>query len=169
MAKPFLILEDVDARKAEVAGSSRATTLARFVIPPIRFKTTTRTAGGGVLDIDYHQNRLQPIEPAAIVHGFDEDLLPGVKERWTLAGALRNRKTGKHVPVRCEVEGVWVEWTPDEADPAQFNGCNSLMKEVTHFELTIDGKEWWYVDEDEREIRRMGVSLKSGARAALGA
>ena len=168
MAKPFLILESIDARKATVADTSRATTIARLVIPPIRFKTTTRTAGGGVMDVDYHQNRLQPIEPAMMINGFDEDLIPGEKEQWTLAAQLRQRKSGAFVPVRIEIEGVIVEWTPDEADPAQFNGCNAIMREVTHFELIIDNKEWFYADEEEREIRRMGKSLMSGRRAALG-
>ncbi|UXS04476.1 phage major tail tube protein [Agrobacterium tumefaciens] len=169
MAQPFLTLVDIDARKSLESGSTRATIIAKMVIPPLRFKTTTRTAGGGVLDVDYSQDRLQPIEPAVSVHGFDSDLMPGVKERWTLAAALRNRKTSAMVPVRVEIEGVIVEWSPDEADPGQFNGCNSIFKEVTHFELSIDGKEWWYVDEDERVIRRMGVDITAARRAALGA
>jgi hypothetical protein len=167
--KPFLILQDIDVRKATEADSSRATTIAKMTIPPIRFKTTVRTAGGGVVDVDYSQNRLQPIEPAFMTHGFDGDMMPGLKERWTFAAALRNRKTGASVPFRAEIEAVIVEWTPDEADPAQFNGCNAILKEVTHFEMSIDGVEHWYMDEEERALRRMGVDLMAARRAALGA
>ncbi|TRL35488.1 phage major tail tube protein [Rhizobium straminoryzae] len=168
-AKPFLILQDIDVRKATEADSSRTTTIAKMTIPPIRFKTSTRSAGGGVMDVEYSQDKLQPIEPAFSVHGFDQDMMPGLRERWTFAAALRNRKTGGAVPFRATIEGVIVEWTPDEADPSQFNGCNALLKEVTHFEMTIDGVEYWYVDEDERVLRRMGVDLMASRRAALGA
>lgn len=169
MAQPFLILTAVDVRRAEVAGSGRPTTIAKMVIPPIRFKTTSRSAGGGVVDIDYMQTRLQPIEPALMIHGLDKDLMPGLRDRWTFAAAMRDRATNKAVGVRCEIEGAIVDWSPDEADPAQFNGCNHLIKEVTHFELSISNEEWWYVDEAEREIRRNGVSLTDDVRQALGA
>lgn len=168
MANPYLILDSVDVRRAEVAGSGRPLILQKFVIPPVRFKTTTRSAGGGVVDIDYMQKRIQPLEPAFMVFGMDPDLMPNVRDRWTFAAAMRNRTTNKAVAVRCEIEGAIVEWTPDEADPGAFNGCNHLIKEVTHFELTIDGQEIWYIDEDEREIRQKGVSLTADVRRALG-
>lgn len=168
MVQPFLILTSVDVRRAEVAGSGRPTIISKLVIPPIRFKMASRSAGGGVVDVDYMQHRLQAIEPALMVNGMDSDLMPGIRDRWTFAAAMRHRKTNKHVPVRCEIEGAIVDWSPDEADPAQFNGCNHLIKEVVHFELTVDGEEWWYVDEEEREIRRMGISLTEDVRRALG-
>ncbi len=168
MANPYLILDSVDVRRAEVAGSGRPLILQKFVIPPVRFKTTTRSAGGGVVDIDYMQKRIQPLEPAFMVFGIDPDLMPNLRDRWTFAAAMRNRTTNKAVAVRCEIEGAIVEWTPDEADPGAFNGCNHLIKEVTHFELTIDGQEIWYIDEDEREIRQKSVSLTADVRRALG-
>lgn len=168
MANPFLILTNVDVRRAEVAGSGRPLIMSKLVVPPVRFKTTTRSAGGGVVDIDYMQERLQPLEPAFMVFGIDPDLMPGLRDRWTFSAAMRDRKTNRAVAVRGEIEGAIVDWSPDEADPAQFNGCNHLIKEVTHFELTMDGEEIWYVDEEEREIRRNGVSLTAVQRRALG-
>ncbi len=168
MAKDFLVLHSVDVRRAEVSGSGRATIISKMVIPSIKFKTTTRSAGGGVMDIDYMQPRLQPIECGLMVHGIDTDLMPGMRDRWTFAGALRNVKTGASVALRCEIEGAIVEWSPDEADPAQFNGCNHSIKEVIHFELSLDGQEIWYVDELEGEIRSKGVSLTAADRRALG-
>lgn len=169
MAKqPFLILDQVDVRRAEVADSGRALIIAKMVIPPVRLKNVPRSAGGGVMDVDYVQYRVQAIEPGLTVFGFDSDFLPGIKDRWTFSASLRVRKTNAFVPVRCEIEGITSDWTPDEMDPAQFNGCNHVIKEVTHFELAIDGKEWWYIDEDEREIRRMGKSLTAASRRALG-
>lgn len=169
MANPFLILDSVDVRRAEVAGSGRPLILQKFVIPPVRFKTMTRSAGGGVVDIDYMQKKVQPLEPAFMVFGIDRDVMPNLRDRWTFAAAMRDRKTNKAVAVRCEIEGAIVEWTPDEIDPGAFNGCNHLIKEVTHFELSIDGQEIWYIDEDEREIRQNGASLMADVRRALGA
>ena len=79
MANPYLILDSVDVRRAEVAGSGRPLILQKFVIPPVRFKTTTRSAGGGVVDIDYMQKRIQPLEPAFMVFGIDPDLMPNLR------------------------------------------------------------------------------------------
>ncbi|MDN3719417.1 phage major tail tube protein [Roseibium salinum] len=62
-----------------------------------------------------------------------------------------------------------VEWEPDESDPEDFQGCNHALKEVTHFELILDGEELYYIDFWERIMRRNGEDLFEGVRGALGA
>lgn len=165
--KPFLIMTMIDFRRSTSTGDSRANIIQKVVLGGFKFKTVQRSAGGGIMDMEYQIPRLEAIELAVSVNGFDEDLMPGVSDRWTFAAALRDNK-GKRVAARLEVEGVITEWTPDEQTPDDFKGCNSAIKEIGHIELHFDGKEFFYADEAEREIRRKGVSITSADRAALG-
>lgn len=169
--KPLFILTAVDVRRAEVAGSSRATTIAKLTIPPIRFVTASHNPGGGVMAVDYALPRVQAIEPAFSAKGIDTDIFSGFgeRDRWVFAGAYRDKKTNRPIPGRAIIEGAIVEWTPDESDPGEFQGCSHQFKEVTHFELMLDGAELWYIDAEERIVRRNGVDLFAGDRQALGA
>ncbi|MBB4145825.1 phage major tail tube protein [Rhizobium rhizoryzae] len=165
--KPFLVMTMVDFRRSSAAEDSRTTILEKVVLGGFKFKTVSRSAGGSVMDVDYYIPKLEPVELSIGVNGFDQDLMPGIQDRWTMAAAMRDSK-GRRIPVRLEVEGVIVEWSPDEASPAEFKGCNSAIKQITHIDLNIDGKPWFYADHQESEIRRLGISLTAEDRAAAG-
>lgn len=165
-----IMLVAVDVRRASVAGSSRANIITKLTIPPVKFATANHNPGGGVLSVDYALPRVQPLEPAFSVKGLDLDIFDGmgVRDTWTFAGAYR-RDDGKMVGGRAILECVVTEWTPDESSPEEFQGCTHMLKEVTHYELTIDSVEYWYIDMRERVIRRNGKDLFADVRSALGA
>lgn len=168
--QPLYMLTAVDVRRAEVAGSSRATTIDKLQLPPIKFMKGSRTPGGGVMARDHVIPRLEPFEPKFSVKGFDEDMFDGMGlvERWTFAGSARVKGTNRSVAVRAIIEGAFCEWEPDESDPADFVGCTHMFSDVGHYELTWDGREVWYIDDDERVIRRKGLDLFEADRLALG-
>lgn len=165
------MLTAVDVRRAKVAGSARPNIVSKLVVPPIKFMTANHNPGGGVMSVDFTQPRIEPPEPAFTIKGIDTDIFSGFGEvdEWTFAAAYRNKKTGIDVPARAVIVGAIAEWAPDESDPAEFQGCNHVFREVTHYEFTLDGQELWYVDMWERVLRRDGVDMFSGVRAALGA
>jgi len=169
--QPLYLLTAVDVRRATQTGTSRALTISKLVIPAIKFVNVNHSPGGGVMGVDYLQPRIEPLEPAMETKGFDTDVFTGFGERdsWVFAASMRNKKTNLPEPVRGVIEGAIAEWEPDEADPTEFVGCNHSFKEVTHFELHLNGKELWYIDNDERIIRRNGVDLFAADRLALGA
>lgn len=171
MAPPLYLLTAVDVRRAEQAGTSRVNTIAKLTIPAIRFVTANHNPGGGVMGVDYALPRIQPPEPAFSAKGIDADIFGGfgLRERWVFAGSYRDKRTNAAVPARAIIEGAIVEWEPDESDPSEFQGCNHIFKEVTHYEFTLNGKELFYVDSDERVLRRNGEDLFAADRAALGA
>ncbi|WP_223479258.1 phage major tail tube protein [Oricola indica] len=165
------LLTAVDVRRATEAGSSRATTIEKLTIPPVKFATVPHNPGGGIGAVDYALPRLEVFEPAFMVKGIDTDIFRGMGtvDRWTFAGAFRDKKLNRVVPARAIIEGAVTEWEPDESSPTEFLGCNHAIKEVTHFEFTLDGTEYWYFDFEERVIRRAGVDLFADVRNALGA
>lgn len=169
--QPLYLLTAVDVRRATQAGSSRATIISKMAIPAIKFVTSEHNPGGGVMAVDFAQPRIEKVEPAFEVKGFDTDIFGGMGEveRWTFAGSVRDKKTGKAQPARAVIEGAITEWTPDEASPTEFVGCNHAIKEVTHYEFWLNGVELWYVDFWERILRRGGVDLFAEDRRALGA
>ncbi|MEJ8474444.1 phage major tail tube protein [Roseibium algae] len=164
------MLTAVDVRRAEEENSSRATTIAKLTIPPINFMNASHNPGGGVMAVDFTLPRIEALEPAFAVKGMDTDVFRGMgaKDRWIFAGAWRDKQTGVDIPGRAVIEGVISQWEPDESDPSDFQGCNHVFKEVTHFELSLDSTELYYIDFFERVLRTNGEDLFAGVREALG-
>lgn len=168
---PLYMLTAVDLRRATQAGTSRATTVSKLTIPPVKFMTAAHNPGGGVMEVESVLPRIEALEPAFSAKGIDTEIFSGMGEveRWTFAGAYRDKKTNRAIPGRGIIEGAVAEWEPDESDPAEFSGCNHIFREVTHFEFSLDGENLWYIDFWERVIRRKGVDLFAQERRALGA
>jgi len=165
------MLTAVDVRRAEKEGTSRATSISKLTIPPIKFATAGHNPGGGVMATDFTLPRIEALEPKFMVKGIDTDVFGGfgTRDRWVFAGAYKDKRTGADIPARAVIEGAISQWEPDESDPADFQGCNHALTEVTHFELSLDGRELFYIDFWERILRRDGVDLFQGVRGALGA
>lgn len=171
--QPLYLLTAVDVRRAEEAGSSRATTISKLAFPSIQFAGAEHNPGGGVLAVNFAQPRLQAMEPKFEAKGIDKDIFRGLGQsgRWTFAGAYREKKPGGGGTVagRGIIEGAVTMWEPDESDPAAFQGCNHSFTEVTHFEFHLADVELFYVDFWERVCRVNGVDLFADERRALGA
>ncbi|WP_137136610.1 phage major tail tube protein [Rhizobium sp. FKY42] len=165
--KSSLIMTMVDFRPSTAAEDSRSTILQKVVLGALKYKTVPHSSGGGVLDVEFFFPKLEAIQLGIMVNGFDKDLMPGLQGSWTFAAAMRNNK-GKRVSVRMDVEGVITEWTPDDAAPGDFKGCNSSIKQIEHLELHVDGEEWFYADNREGIIRVNGVDITAEDRAAIG-
>lgn len=168
--QPLYMLTAVDVRRAEVAGDSRATTIVKITLPPITFATASHNPGGGVGAVDFVLPRIEAVEPAFEAKGIDPSVFGvfGTRDKWTFAGALKDKKDGADIPARAIIEGAIQEWTPDDSAPDEFMGCNHAIKEVTHYELSVNGVELWYFDFWERVMRRNGVDHFAGVRTALG-
>lgn len=171
--QPLYLLTAVDVRRAEHAGSSRANIVSKLTIPAIKFMNANHNPGGGVMGVDFTLPRIEPVEPAMEVKGFDTEIFSGLGtvDKWVFAGSVLQRGPGggRAKAARAIIEGAITEWEPDEASPEEFAGCSHAFKEVTHYEFHLDGEELWYVDFWERVIRRRGIDLFAEHRLALGA
>lgn len=168
------LLTNVDVRRATETGTSRAITIASLTMPGLVFATAEHNPGGGVMGANFAMPRVEAPEPAFSAKGIDTEIFTGMGEtaRWTFAGGYIKRGPGGGgavVPARAIIEGAITSWEPDESDPAEFQGCTHTFAEVTHYELTLDGKELFYVDFWERVLRTGGKDLMAPHRRALGA
>lgn len=164
------LLTAVDVRRSEEAGSGRPLSIASLAMPPIRLLNASHNPGGGVGSVNFVLPRIEAPEPAFASKGIDADIFRGFGETlsWTFAGAYRNKRTNLTVPARAIITGAISAWEPDESSPEEMQGCNHIFQEVTHYEFILDGKELWYWDFWERELRRDGVSLFAADKRALG-
>lgn len=171
--QPLYQLTAVDVRRAEEAGTSRATMISKLALPGLTFAGAEHSPGGGVMAVKFAQPRLEVLEPKFEVKGLDLDVFRGlgVRDRWVFAAAYREKRPGggSTVGARAVIEGAISVWEPDESDPAEFQGCNHTFTEVTHYELTLGGQELFYVDFFERVLRVNGVDMFEEERRALGA
>ena len=169
--RPLLLLTAVDVRRATETGTSSAIILSKLTIPPVKLKKAPHDPGGGVMEVDFTQPRIEKLEPAFSVKGLDTDIFRGYGEtdRWTFAGAYKDKQSGRMLAGRGIIEGSVTDWEPDESDPAEFQGCNHMYSEVTHFEFLLDGIELLYFDFWERVARFKGNDLFGPVRTALGA
>lgn len=170
--QPLYQLSAVDVRRAQEAGTSRATTIAKLAMPGLSFVGSEHSPGGGVMAVKFTQPRLEALEPKFEAKGIDLDVFRGMgqTDRWVFAGAYREKKPGGGgvVPARAIIEGAISAWEPDESDPAEMQGCNHTFAEVTHYEFILNGVELFYVDFFENVIRMNGVDLFADDRKALG-
>ncbi|GHA13286.1 hypothetical protein GCM10007989_04840 [Devosia pacifica] len=171
--QPLYLLTAVDLRRATETGSSRAATISSLTLPSIQFANAEHNPGGGVGAVNFAIPRIQAPEPKFSAKGIDRDIFRGMgqAERWTFAGAYREKRSGGSVSIggRGIIEGAITMWEPDESDPAEFQGCNHSFTEVTHYELTLGDEELFYWDFWERVVRVAGVDLFADERRALGA
>jgi len=171
--QPLYQLTAVDVRRAEETGTSRATLLSKLAMPGLTFASSEYSPGGGVVAVKFTQPRLEAIEPKFEVKGLDLDVFRGLgtRDRWVFASAYREKRPGGGATVgaRAIIEGAISAWEPDESDPAELQGCNHTFSEVTHYELSLGGRELFYVDFFERVLRIDGVDMFADERRALGA
>jgi hypothetical protein len=169
MANPAYQLTIMDVRRATRAGTSRPLKLSKIILPAVKFQTVTRNPGGGVGSIDQPMPRIDPLEPGFETFGPDEDAFIGMGEvdAWTF-GCSYVGKNGVPVPARIEIEGVITEWAPDEGTPSDYQKMTHKFQAVTHYEFIFNGKERFYFDQDEMEIRPDGKSLTQPHLSAAG-
>jgi phage tail tube protein FII len=169
MSKLYMLVA-CDVRRGGEAGSARPNLIAKMALPPIKLMTANHNPGGGVGSVDWTLPRIEPVEPKYEAKGVDDDIFRGfgVRDKWVFSSAYRDQQSGKIVPARCIIEGAITEWEPDEASPEEYQGCNHMFKEVTHYEFRFNGKEKWYWDFFERELRIDGKDYMKEIKRALG-
>jgi uncharacterized protein len=173
--QPFYVLEAVDVRRADEPDSSRALTINTVVLPALKAMSADHTPGGGVGGVKVSFPSIEALEPKFKLAGMDLDIASsmgfrvGSKDRWVFAAAMRDKQTGRVLPVRALLQGSITGWEPDEAGPGTIAGCDHTMTDVVLYELKVDGTEIFHWDWFSRIYRHGGLDLMGDVRQALGA
>ncbi len=154
MQRPLLINGDIDLRLVSSPDDSRANILTKLFLPSFKLLTVNHNPGGGVGAMDVVKPRTEAFEPKAEVKGIDETLTDkiGQHEEWVFAGNYRKMPGNIWLPIRGFITATLTEWEPDEQGADDLQGCNHAFKEVSHYEVILDGKRVLYWDFWEREM-----------------
>lgn len=166
--------EAIDVRLATQPDTSRRKIISSMAIPAIKQRTIESRPGGSILSRNLSLPMIEPIEPKYATEGFDLaamrmiGLVAGAFDRWVFAGSLRVPRRGT-VPFRAIIEGRVTNWEPDgDTSPGEMQKFNHVLHDVSHYEVTIDGEEMFYVDDEENIARSGGVDWFAPTRRSLG-
>jgi phage tail tube protein FII len=118
-------------------------------------------------------NALRKIEPTFKLTGFDGDAYrmfaigSNKPDKYTAYGVLRSKQDGKGIQAKAVITGVLGRLAPDAFERANKLGHDHRLIEVTHYELTVGGEEWFYYDYFTTVRRRSGVDELANFRTML--
>ncbi|WP_150526825.1 phage major tail tube protein [Roseibium sediminis] len=159
--QPFYMLAGVDLRLADDDSDTRALTLTKLALPPLKLAKATHDPAGGVGAVGFVMPRLEELSPKAEIAGLDERFISliGIKQDYEFAKSWQDKETGEYFAARGEISGVLLSWEPDEAGGgAELHKCNHEWAEVTRYSYYINerrifdynffAKEAWFGDND---------------------
>lgn len=176
MPQAAYVLTGVDVRRIADPESSRIHILNSFSAPAVKNKTISHTHGGGIGTVEYVLPLIEAFQPSFETLGPDLDsmaavgLVTGNTDTWVFSGAYLRRGAAKPIASRIIIGG-----TIAELDEGAHNGAGEekqvtkhAIRNVTHYERHIEGKQWLYWDIDQMIFRGPNGDLFAAQRAALG-
>lgn len=173
MAEKLILLEQANIFLGDAnPEDSNHIKLSSVALPVLERITASHLGGGAVAEVNWSMNALRALEPSFKLAGFSkssfQQLAVGSTERYTIYGALRNKETGKVLQAKAVVRGIIGRLAPDAFDRASAFGHDHGVTEVTHYELHVDGEEWFYLDYFTSVVRQFGNDQTQAVRVALG-
>lgn len=175
MAEKLLLLEQGNIFLGD--GNPEASNHNKLVsigLPTLERVTAPHLGGGAVSEVNWSMGAFRAIEPSFKLAGFTEESYrqlgvgTGTPENYTAYGVLRNKQTGKILQAMAIIRGIIGRLAPDAFERASAFGHDHGLTEVTHYELKVDGQEWFYLDWFTSVVRVNGTDVTRSARLALG-
>lgn len=175
MAQDLLVIEEVDVRRADEVGDNRVITLTKMVLPPVKRKRAEHTPGGGIGTVAHNLPMIDALEPTFSSKGLDFDIMQtlgmtaGLKDKWTFAATVRNKRTHELLPLRATIQGIVSDWTPGDHTPGELLDCDYAITEVTFYSVYINGKRYIEWDHYARDWWAGDVNIFAEYKNNLGA
>jgi hypothetical protein len=141
-----LFLGDHDPEK------SKHIKLTSLALPTLEYQTAEHNPGGGPGEIVFGMGAIKKIEPTFKMAGFDEEAyrLFGVGSAqvntFTAYGVVRDKREAKALQGKAIFRGSIGKLAPEAFERGKAFGHDHTLIEVSHYELHIGGKEWWWWD-----------------------
>ncbi len=141
-----LFLGDADPEK------SKHLSLTSLTLPSLEYDTIDHRPGGGSMSVAFLTNAIKKLEPTFKLAGFDPEAYnlfgvgSGQVNNFTAYGVIKDKREAKKLQAKAIFRGAIGKLTPDAFTGGAEFGHDHRLDEVTHYELWIGGKEWFYSD-----------------------
>lgn len=141
-----MFLGDADPEK------SKHLKLTSLTLPNLEYQTVTHNPGGGAGQVIFGMGAINAIQPTFKMAGFDEEAYrlfgigSGAVNAFTCYGVIRSKREGKPLQGKAIFRGAIGKVTADAFSRGSEFGHDHNLIDVTHYELSIGGKEWYYWD-----------------------
>ncbi|MUO69216.1 phage major tail tube protein [Agrobacterium vitis] len=175
MAEKLLILEQVNIFVGDAdPEDTNHVKLQSLGLPALERAAVSHLGGGAVMGVNWTVGAYNALEPSFKLAGFTETsykylgIGSNESQKFTAYGVLRNKQTGAILQAKAVIQGIVGKVTPDSFDRASAFGHDHGITEVTHYQLTVDGTEWFYLDYFTSTVRQFGNDENQSIRVALG-
>lgn len=175
MAEKLLLLEQANIFLGDAdPEDSNHVKLQSLALPILERVTASHLGGGAVMEMNWSMSAFRALEPSFKLAGFSEKsyrLLgvgSGEPQNFTAYGGLRNKQTGKLSQAKAVIRGIVGRLSPDAFDRGSTHGHDHAITEVAHYELHVDGEEWFFLDFMSSVVRSFGTDHNQAMRVALG-
>lgn len=173
MASDLLILQNVNL----YAGNTDPTASNHLVIqelkvPNLEENYVDHVAGGAPIgvEVDTHVMRLEATFKMA---GWNQNIFKvfgknALQENiWSAYGLLRDKRTGAAKQATAIFQGRLGRIAPDNFRRTDLHGHEYSIRGIMHYQLTIQGEEWFYWDFYTNERRVFGVDMNTDINSIL--
>lgn len=175
MAEQLLLLEQANIFLGDAdPTASNHVKLQSVGLPTLERVTFAHLGGGAVGEVNFSMGAFRALDTSFKFAGFSKDSyrLLGIgnnePQNFTTYGVLRNKKTGREAQAKAILSGMIGRLAPDAFDRSNAFGHDHGITEVMHYELFVDGEEWFYWDYFTSRVRQFGNDVTQKARTILG-
>lgn len=142
-----LFCDDLDPNEANFLN------LEEVKIPALQEKTQEHTGGGSSMTMRMGMGIFEPVELTFKLRGFNPEVMnkimtPGRRRRkFTVTGNVRDIEGDRQFPVKVVVEGRMTKVDMGSFQRDSGISTDYQIDEVVHYELWLDGKEKYYINQ----------------------
>jgi P2 family phage contractile tail tube protein len=142
-------------------------------LPVLEENSQDHFAGGAIGEISVGNLGLKKLEITFKLKGFDPQVMSqfGLNGRnslpYTIYGAIRDKKGGAPVEMKCVARGRLGKIESDELKRGDLIGHDHMIHEILHYEMWFANKEKYYYDWFASDWRVDGISANAEIRNIL--
>ena len=175
MASTIMLMEAVSLFLGDSnPENSKHLAISSLTLPNLEYDVIDHRPGGGAMSVGFIMNSLKKLEPTFKLAGIDPDgyhlfgIGSGQANVFTAYGVILDKRAAKKYQAKAIFRGAIGKMTADAWNRGNEWGHDYRLDEVTRYELTIAGQEWYHVDLWEAPVARVFGNEDSEYASMLG-
>jgi phage tail tube protein FII len=126
--------------------------LTSLTLPTLEYDIVDHKPGGGAMEVGFSMSAIKKLEPTFKMAGFDQEAFrlfgvgSGAVSNFTCYGVIRDKREAKPLQGKAVFRGSIGRIAADAFTRGAEFGHDHRIDEVTHYELSIGGSEWYSID-----------------------